>query len=57
VQLMAADHKKKERAAKDPLKSGALSEWEETVALYLCQLTLQQLSLFSLLLSCLQSLF
>ena len=57
MQLMAADHKKKERAAKDPLKSGALSEWEKTVALYLCQLILQQLSLFSLRLSCLQSLF
>ena len=57
MQLMAADHKKKERAAKGPLKSEALSEWEETVALYLCQLTLQQLSLFSLRLSCLQSLF
>ena len=57
MQLMAADHKKKERAAKGPLKIGALSEWEETVALYLCQLTLQQLLLFSLRLSCLQSLF
>ena len=57
VQLMAADHKKKERAAKDPLKSGALSEWEETVALYLGLLTSQRLSLFSRQPSCLQSLF
>ncbi len=41
----------------DPLKSGALSEWEETVALYLGLLTSQQLSLFSRQPSCLQSLF
>lgn len=57
MQLMAVRHKKKERAAMGPLKSGALSEWEETVALYLCLLTLQQQSLFSQQRSCLQSLF
>jgi len=57
LQLRGVSQKKKERAAMDPLKSGALSEWEETVALYLGLLTSQQLSLFSRQPSCLQSLF
>ena len=57
LQLRGGFHKKKERAAKGPLKEGAQQEWEETLAPYLCQLISPVLSLFSQQLSSLQSLF